>query len=41
MNVRFGTMIVGPTGAGKSECYHVLAEALISMKQSGTENPLY
>ena len=27
-NVRFGVMLVGPTGGGKSTIYEVLAEAM-------------
>jgi len=28
MNVRFGVMLVGPTGGGKSECYRTLQVGL-------------
>jgi dynein heavy chain len=27
-NVRFGVMLVGPTGGGKSTCFEVLAHAM-------------
>jgi dynein heavy chain len=32
LNVRFGSMIVGPSGSGKSQCYRVLAESIIHIK---------
>ncbi len=31
-NVRFGVMIVGPAGGGKSTCYRVLADAMTKLK---------
>ena len=33
-NVRFGVMLVGPTGGGKSTCYKTLQQALIELKRS-------
>ena len=32
-NVRFGVMIVGPTGAGKTACFSVLADAMTTLRQ--------
>lgn len=32
-NVRFGVMLVGPTGSGKTRCYQILAEAMSAMKK--------
>jgi dynein heavy chain len=37
-NVRFGVVIVGPTGAGKSRCYQTLAGALTSLRQAEHED---
>lgn len=31
-NVRFGVMLVGPTGSAKSECYRALVKAMTSLK---------
>ena len=31
-NVRFGVMIVGPTGGGKSTCYRVLGHSMTAMR---------
>lgn len=36
MNVRFGVMLVGPTGGGKSECYRTLQ---VRMRASGSFPP--
>lgn len=36
-NVRFGVMIVGPTGAGKSACYNSLAKAMTNLREA--DNP--
>ena len=33
MNVRFGVMLVGPTGGGKTECYKTLQGAQTRMRQ--------
>ena len=32
MNVRFGVMLVGPTGGGKSECYRTLQGAVTRLR---------
>ena len=32
MNVRFGVMLVGPTGGGKSECYRTLQGATTRLR---------
>jgi dynein heavy chain len=32
-NVRFGVMLVGPTGGGKSTCFSVLQHAMTSLKR--------
>jgi len=31
-NVRFGVMLVGPTGGGKTSCYEVLADVMTEMR---------
>jgi hypothetical protein len=33
MNVRFGVMLVGPTGGGKTACYQALQGALTRLRQ--------
>jgi len=38
-NVRFGVMLVGPTGGGKSTCFSVLQHAFTALESSG--NHLY
>ena len=40
-NVRFGVMIVGPTGGGKTECYNILAKALTKLKAQGGTDESY
>ena len=37
-NVRFGVMMVGPTGGGKTTCYEVLAKALTQLRLKESEN---
>ncbi len=37
-NVRFGVVITGPTGAGKTRCYQTLAGALTSLRQAEHED---
>ena len=32
-DVRFGVMIVGPTGGGKTSCYEVLADAMTTLRK--------
>eukprot|EP01138_Halocafeteria_seosinensis_P006356 gb/GECG01006497.1/.p1 GENE.gb/GECG01006497.1/~~gb/GECG01006497.1/.p1 ORF type:complete len:3153 (+),score=416.35 gb/GECG01006497.1/:1-9459(+) len=39
LNVRFGVVIVGPTGAGKTTCYRVLQAAMTALRQAGNPNP--
>jgi len=40
-NVRFGVMIVGPTGAGKTTCYEALADTMTTMRERGHPNEVY
>jgi hypothetical protein len=35
-NVRFGVMLVGPTGGGKTQCYRMLQSASTHLKQAGS-----
>jgi dynein heavy chain len=37
-NVRFGVMLVGPTGAGKTTCYKVLEHVMTSLKVKGSKD---
>ena len=37
-NVRFGVMVVGPAGGGKTECYKVLQHALTELREKGAED---
>lgn len=38
MNVRFGVMLVGPTGGGKTTCYRILRAAMSKLRQAGHKN---
>ena len=38
LNVRFGVMLVGPTGGGKSSCYRSLQRAMTQLHSSGSSN---
>lgn len=38
MNVRFGVMLVGPTGGGKTTIYKILAECFKKLRQQGSED---
>ncbi len=41
-DVRFGVMIVGQTGAGKTTCYEVLADSMIALKRDkNSPDPRY
>ena len=33
-NVRFGVMLVGPTGGGKTTCYEVLAHVMTTLRNA-------
>lgn len=38
-NIRFGATLVGPTGAGKTTCYRVLAAVMTDLRNKGSVNP--
>ncbi|KAJ8609535.1 hypothetical protein CTAYLR_006023, partial [Chrysophaeum taylorii] len=38
LNIRFGATLVGPTGAGKSTCYRILAATMGTLFRSGSKN---
>jgi dynein heavy chain len=37
-NVRFGVMLVGLTGSGKTTCYEILAEAMTALRLKDHKN---
>jgi dynein heavy chain len=39
--VRFGVMLVGPTGGGKTQCYKTLAHAMTQLREDGHSNKQY
>lgn len=38
-NIRFGATLVGPTGAGKTTCYKMLAAVMTDLRNKGSVNP--
>ena len=38
-NVRFGVMLVGPTGGGKTQCYRMLQAAMTLLRERGHKDP--
>lgn len=38
-NIRFGGTLVGPTGAGKTTSYRMLAAVMTSLRKKGSTNP--
>jgi len=40
-NVRFGVMIVGPAGGGKTTCYKALAHAMTKLRLSNSSDKRY
>jgi dynein heavy chain len=40
-NVRFGVMIVGPTGGGKSSCHSILAQAMTLLRTNNSDDERY
>eukprot|EP01052_Picozoa_sp_SAG31_P002976 SAG31_NODE_109_length_24587_cov_111.480848_7_plen_3254_part_00 len=39
LNVRFGVMLVGPTGGGKSSCMRTLQRAMTRLRENDSDNP--
>lgn len=40
-NVRFGVMLVGPAGGGKTRCYQTLKAAMTQLRKDGNPDPNY
>ena len=40
-NVRFGVMLVGPTGGGKTSCYEVLADVMTTLREQNDPSPTF
>ncbi|GBF88264.1 dynein heavy chain axonemal protein, partial [Raphidocelis subcapitata] len=40
-DVRFGVMLVGPTGGGKTQCYRALQRALTDLRAAGHPSPKF
>ena len=40
-NVRFGVMLVGNTGGGKSRTYEILSEVFCTMRERNDPNPVF
>eukprot|EP00976_Prorocentrum_cordatum_P007875 156757-Prorocentrum_minimum.AAC.2 len=40
-NVRFGVMLVGPTGGGKTCIYNALQQAATRLREEGSANPAF
>jgi len=40
-NVRFGVMLVGPTGSGKTNCYETLMETMTTLREKNHPNPQF
>ena len=38
MDVRYGVMLIGETGSGKTTCYNLLREAIIEIWKSGLKD---
>ena len=38
-NVRFGVMIVGPAGGGKTACHKALCHAMTKLRKRGSADP--
>ena len=37
-NVRFGVMLVGPTGGGKTTCYKMLQHTMTTLREQGSKD---
>jgi dynein heavy chain len=40
-NVRFGVMLVGPTGSGKTTCYNVLQDTMTYLREQDDPSPVF